>query len=261
MQKTSFRRANVSPAKLTRWQLVVGVILVVAVITLAFSVSSQQWQALLQNLLTHQGWAASLTLIGIYSLAVIVLLPLSPFAVTAGLLFGFWQGALIALIAINTGALLSFLISRHLLGHSLRHLLPDLLRKGLRRGRSRTSFRAASMRLLTSNNVKVITLLRMNPLVPFSLHNYLYGAARTDLRRYVWGTLFGSAPFTLVMVYFGVTGRVLYTAEASFGPWQYTMVGLGIVFLLGLLALTNYARSAGHLSDSDDSKDSRDVGD
>ncbi|RUO28036.1 hypothetical protein CWE12_12470 [Aliidiomarina sedimenti] len=253
MQKTSFRSAKISPAKLARWQLVVGLIAVVAIIALAFNVSSQQWQVLLQSLLTDQGWAASLTLIGIYSLAVIVLLPLSPFAVTAGLLFGFWQGALIALIALNTGALLSFLISRHLLGHSLRHLL--------RRGSSSTSFRAGSMRLLTSNNIRVITLLRMNPLVPFNLHNYLYGAATTDLRRYVWGTLFGSAPFTLVMVYFGVTGRVIYSAGASFGPWQYTMVGLGIVLLLVLLALTKYASSASHLSDSDDSKDSRDLGD
>lgn len=239
MQKISFRNARrISPAKLALWQLVVALVLFAAIVTLAFTVSSEQWQDLLQDLLNNQGWAASLTLTGVYILAVILMVPLSPFAITAGVFFGFWQGSAIALIAINIGALVSFLVTRHCIS-----------RHWLNRSYLHSSFQSSSMRLLTSNNIKIISLLRMNPLVPFSLHNYLYGAARTNLRPYLWGTLLGSAPFTLVLVYFGVTGRVIYSAGASLGPWQYSMIGLGIVLSLVLLALTKYAKSASHLSE------------
>lgn len=214
-------------------------ILFAAIVTLAFTVSSDQWQDLLQNLLDNQGWGASLILTGVYILAVILMVPLSPFAITAGVFFGFWQGAVIALIAINAGALVSFIITRHLIS-----------RHWLSRNYLHKSIQSSSMRLLTSNNIKIISLLRMNPLVPFSLHNYLYGAAKTNLRPYLWGTLLGSAPFTLVLVYFGVTGRVIYrTGSASLGPWQYSMIGLGIVLSVVLVALTKYAKSASHFSD------------
>lgn len=233
MQKRSFRKAIVSPSKLARLQLVGVSVFFIAIIVMTFTVSSQQWQDLLQSLLNNQGWTSSLTLTGMYILAVILMVPLSPFAITAGLFFGFWQGSVISLIAINIGALISFLITRHWLNSD----------------RFRTSFKSSSMRLLTSNKIKIIALLRMNPLVPFSLHNYLYGAAKTDLRPYLWGTFWGSAPFTLLLVYFGVTGRTIYNTGATLGPWEYTMIGLGIVLSVVLLALTKYARSASQLSE------------
>ena len=237
MQKKPFRSIRVSPAKLARWQLVMALIFFVTIVALTFTVSSQQWQDLLQNLLNDQGWTASLTLTGMYILAVILMVPLSPFALASGLFFGFWQGSVIALIAVNIGALISFLITRRFI---TREGLGDYFRN---------SFQSRFMRLLTSNDIKIISLLRVNPLVPFSLHNYLYGAARTHLRPYLWGTLLGSAPFTLLLVYFGVTGRVIYSAGASLGPWQYSMIGLGVVLSLLLLALTQYARSASQLSE------------
>ncbi|RUO57927.1 TVP38/TMEM64 family protein [Pseudidiomarina insulisalsae] len=230
MQKIRLGRTRISPAKLARWQIMGALILISAAIILAITVSTEQWQSLLQNLLKNQGWAASLTLTGVYILAVILMLPLSPFALTAGLFFGFLQGSVIALIAVNVGALISFLITRHWLTSD----------------RFVTVFRSKSMRLLTSGNIRIISLLRLNPLVPFSLHNYLYGAARTELRPYLWGTFLGSAPFTLALVYFGVTGRVIYSAGDSLGPWQYSMIGLGIVLSFALLILTKYAKSASY---------------
>lgn len=238
MQKIFFRSAQISPAKLALWQLVAALIFFATIVALTFTVSSQQWQDLLQSLLNDQDWTASLTLIGIYILGVILIVPLSPFAVTAGLFFGFWQGSVIALIAVNIGALISFLITRHFIA-----------RRGLSRDCLRASFHSKSMRLLTSNDIRIISLLRVNPLIPFSLHNYLYGAARTNLRSYLWGTFLGSAPFTLLLVYFGVTGRAIYSAGDSFGTWEYSMIALGIVLSVVVLALTKYARSASHLSE------------
>lgn len=237
MQKIFFRNTSISPAKLARWQLVGASVFFVTIAALMFTVPNEQLQDLLQSLLENQGWVASLTLIGVYALAVVLMAPLSPFAVTAGLFFGFWQGSVISLIAVNTGALISFLITRHF-----------ITRKGLSHDCFRTSSHSKSMRLLTSSDIRIISLLRVNPLVPFSLHNYLYGAACTDLRSYLWGTFLGSAPLTLLLVYFGVAGRTIYSAEDSFGAWEYSIIGLGIVFSIVLLALTKYARSVSHMS-------------
>jgi uncharacterized membrane protein YdjX (TVP38/TMEM64 family) len=234
MQNKAFRIHRLSPTKLARWQLAGALIVFVTMGLLAFHVSPQQWHSLLNKLLHNQGWSASLILLGVYVLAVVFLLPLLPFAIAAGLFLGFWQGAIIALIAINTGALVSFLITRHWLKRWF------LISFQSWQPKNRTA--RSSLAILTSEDIRVISLLRLNPLVPFSLHNYVYGAAKTNLRPYMWGTFLGSAPFTLLLVYFGVTGRVLYKT-GSLGPWQYSMVGLGILLSFVLLVLTRYARS------------------
>lgn len=234
MQNKAFQTSGVSPTKLARWQLAGALIVFATMGFLAFSVPAQQWHSLLNKLLNNQGWSASLSLLGVYILAVIFLLPLLPFAIAAGVFFGFWHGTLVALVAINTGALVSFLISRY--------WLKRWFLTAFRSGYSQHHTNSGPLGLLTSSDIRIISLLRLNPMVPFSLHNYLYGAAKTNLRPYLWGTFFGSAPFTLLLVYFGVTGRVVYNA-GSLGPWQYSMIGLGILLSLSLLALTKYARS------------------
>lgn len=225
---------RLSPTNLARWQLAGALVVFATMGFLAFSVPPQQWHSLLNKLLNNQGWLASLALLGVYILAVIFLLPLSPFAIAAGLFFGFWQGALVALIAINTGALVSFLITRH--------WLKRWFLTSFRSWQPKHHTTTGSLGLLTSNDIRIISLLRLNPLVPFSLHNYLYGAVKTRLRPYLWGTFLGSAPFTLLLVYFGMTGRVVYNA-GSLGPWQYSMIGLGILLSFFLLAVTKYTRS------------------
>ncbi|MBA3988789.1 MAG: hypothetical protein C0463_06635 [Idiomarina sp.] len=235
MQKPSSRKSRTLPSSLVRWQLAAVLMICGIAVALTFAVPAEQWQSLLQNLLANQGWKTSLLLFGLYIVAVILMLPLSPFALTAGLFLGFWLGTLISLVAINLGALVSFAISR-------RYLHSDYFK---------LSFSSKSMRLLTSNDIKIISLLRLNPIVPFSFHNYLYGAARTKLKPYLWGTLIGSAPFTLLLVYFGVTGRAIYSAGASIDGWHYTMLGIGVVLSVALLALTQYAKSSPHFANKE----------
>ena len=263
MLKTTQNSSRVPPAKLARWQLAGLLVFFVAITALAFTVSAEQWESLLHELLHERGWTAGLSLTGLYIVAVILMVPLSPFAITAGVFFGFWKGSLLALVAINIGSLISFLGARLWLGHGSMHQALCGSPQGVTssaenssgngsQGHSPFGIRAlstSSIRLLTSDSIKIISLLRMNPLVPFSLHNYIYGAARIRLSPYLIGTFLGSAPFTLVLVYFGVTGRVIYRTGGSLGPWQYAMVGLGVVLLLVLLALTKYAKSASQLSE------------
>lgn len=132
-----------------------------------------------------------------YLLGILLLAPLSPFALMAGGVFGFWWGTVLALLALNTGAMLAFFIARYFLPQSL---IGRLL------GQGRLNIVAAA---ITGKGIGRIALLRLNPLVPFNLQNYVCGAAGVNFAPYSLGTLIGAAPCTIALVYLGHVGRRL----------------------------------------------------
>src|SRR6185295_1888284 len=81
----------------------------------------------------------------------------------AGLLFGLMKGAVLVLVSATVAAALAFLAARHL----ARHRVEGWARKSPR-------FEAIDAGI-REQGWKVVALLRLSPLVPFSLSNYLYG--------------------------------------------------------------------------------------
>lgn len=59
---------------------------------------------------------------------------------------------------------------------------------------------------------KIILLLRLSPIFPFALSNYLYGVTSVDFWEYMAGTLIGFFPGTLAYVYGGTVRPEWYTA-------------------------------------------------
>lgn len=144
-----------------------------------------------------------------YLLAILLLAPLSPFALTAGGLFGFWWGTVLALLALNLGAAAAFFIARYLLPRSWVNSLQD-------GGRV-----ATVARVLAGNGIGTIAMLRLNPVVPFNLQNYVCGAAGVSFARYFLGTFIGAAPCTLALVYLGHAGRKLFlTTGIEIEQWS-----------------------------------------
>lgn len=50
------------------------------------------------------------------------------------------------------------------------------------------------------NSLKIVTLLRLSPLLPLALSNYLYGLTSVDLGSYVLGSWAGMLPGTIAYV-------------------------------------------------------------
>ena len=88
-------------------------------------------------------------------------------------------------------------------------------------------------RAIEKEGFKLMLLLRLSPLFPFALSNYLYGASSIRFLPYFFGTLFGFAPGTFAYVYAGRVGKALTIDSDSALPWfVYVGVGLGIIGLL-----------------------------
>ena len=68
-------------------------------------------------------------------------------------------------------------------------------------------------RAIGKNSLKVVTLLRLSPLLPLALSNYLYGLTSVDLPSYVLGSWAGMLPGTIAYV---AAGPGLLTIHAPF---------------------------------------------
>lgn len=168
------------------------------VVYACFQLPSGMWPQLINGSPLRADMLGFASLGCAYLLAILLLAPLSPFALMAGGVFGFWWGTLLALSALNAGATVAFFIARYLLPRSW-------IRRLQEGGRM-----AALARALAGNGIGTIALLRINPVVPFNLQNYVCGAAGVSFARYSVGTFIGAAPCTIALVYLGHAGRKLF---------------------------------------------------
>src|SRR5437870_5652803 len=103
-----------------------------------------------------------------YVIAALLFVPGLPLTLGAGYLFGFLRGTILVSVASTAAAGLAFLIARHLARPSIEKL-----------ARKNPKFDAID-RAIAKSGWKVVALLRLSPLVPFSLSNYLYGDRKSS---------------------------------------------------------------------------------
>ena len=83
-------------------------------------------------------------------------------------------------------------------------------------------------------------LLRLSPLVPFNLQNYLFGLTAVPFGSYVTATFVGIAPATSVFVAVGALGE----AALDSGPDKWTLLGGGLLATVAAIVLvTRKARA------------------
>jgi len=157
-----------------------------------------------------------------YCIAEILAVPAIPLTASAGYLFGPVKGTAIVLLSASIAAGLSFQIGRTLLRDYVENLLKDYPKF------------AKIDKAIGKEGFKLMLLLRLSPIFPFALSNYLYGASSIKFPAFFFGTLLGFAPGTLAYVYTGYVGKAL-TGEAGSDvyPW-YVYLG-GLTVFAGLL--------------------------
>lgn len=122
-----------------------------------------------------------------YILAEILAIPAVPIlTASSGYLFGTIDGTATCLVSAAVAASISYVIGRTLLrGYVERVLAGNPKFKSMDRAIGKDGF-------------KLMLLLRLSPLFPFALSNYLYGASSIQFLPYFFGTLLGFGEFVTV---------------------------------------------------------------
>jgi hypothetical protein len=100
-------------------------------------------------------------------------------------------------------------------------------------------FRAVN-KVIARDGFKVVTLLRLSPLLPLSASNYLYGLTSVSLSDYFFGSWLGMVPGTVAYVSAGhVSAAAFMGGEVTFAWWQLiaaAMLSLAVIAYIGSLA-------------------------
>jgi uncharacterized membrane protein YdjX (TVP38/TMEM64 family) len=159
----------------------------------------------------------------VYVLGTLLLAPGAPMSIAAGLAFGAW-GIPLVLVSATVAASLAFLVARYL----ARDKVWDLLE-------NRPEFKVVD-RAVREEGWKVIILLRLSPLLPFELQNYVVGLTDIPFRQYVVATFVGIIPGAVLHVYLGMFGRAAGSGGFG-GPLNWVLFGAGLLATIAAAAL------------------------
>lgn len=190
----------------------------VAVVVLAVALAARylplgEWFDVVEDWVEATGDAGVAAFSAAYAVASLLMFPAGLMTIAAGALFGFAWGFIAVTAASTVGAIAAFMIARHLLkervtGYFRRNGRLDAMDKALRK-----------------EGWRAVALLRLSPLVPFTVKSYLFGVSRVRFRDYVIGTIVGKLPGSVVLTALGASGR---TALGTAGPLKWVMLALGI---------------------------------
>ena len=158
-------------------------------------------------------------------------------SVSGGFLFGLGGGLIINVTAASTGATLLFVLVRYGV-------------KSFNYNKSNTFNSNIVFRIknaLTINQVSIMLILRLVPVVPFFLANILPALVGVRLFNFIWTTIIGIIPGGIVFTWIGVgVGEVFDRNEYPSLELLFSPVILGpILGLVGLLLLPIILRRSG----------------
>jgi phosphatidylserine/phosphatidylglycerophosphate/cardiolipin synthase-like enzyme/uncharacterized membrane protein YdjX (TVP38/TMEM64 family) len=130
-------------------------------------------------------WSAPLLVAAIFVLGGFLMIPVTVLIVAAGLAFGAAWGFSYALLGAELSALAAYGVG-HWLGH-------DTIRRLSGLGVARAS------RFVGRQGLLAVITLRIVPVAPFTIVNFVAGASHIRLREFAIGTLLGMVPGTLVL--------------------------------------------------------------
>ncbi|XP_055830594.1 uncharacterized protein LOC129899608 [Solanum dulcamara] len=175
--------------------------------------------------------------VAVYAGLEILAIPAIPLTMSAGLLFGSVTGTIIVSISGTVAASVAFLIARYFARERILKLVEG-----------NKKFLAID-KAIGENSFKVVTLLRLSPLLPFSLGNYLYGLTSVNFVPYVLGSWLGMLPGSWAYVSAGAFGRAILQEESEIGLGggiqQLLTLGVGLLFTaLAAAYVTRLAKDA-----------------
>jgi len=162
---------------------------------------------------------APLVFVLLYVGTVLICLPAAILTAGGGFIFGLTLGGCYVLLAATIAANLCFLIARH--------LAREWISKKLA---AHPKFRALD-EATAQDGWKIVALVRLAPVFPFSLTSYAFGLTRVPFKQYFLAN-FAMIPGTMMYVYFGSIARDL-TEKPTTPPWvKWTVFALTLIVVV-----------------------------
>jgi uncharacterized membrane protein YdjX (TVP38/TMEM64 family)/rhodanese-related sulfurtransferase len=175
--------------------------------------------ALLDAWLSSLGLWAPIGYVVVYALATVVFVPGVVFALAGGALFGPVWGSVLNLTGATLGATLAFLVARFLAGDWVARTAGGFLKRAIDG--------------VDAEGWRFVAFVRLVPLFPFNLSNYVFGLTRIPFYHYVIATLVCMAPGAIAFTWLGHAGRGALTGEAD--TVRYGLLALGLLAAIALL--------------------------
>jgi uncharacterized membrane protein YdjX (TVP38/TMEM64 family) len=152
----------------------------------------------------------------LYGIATIAGVPGGIFDVAGGALFGPVSGSLINLAGGTIGAALAFLVARYLAAEWVRQRAGPRVQK--------------VMRNVEQDGWQFVAFLRLVPVLPYTIVNYMLGLTRIPFWHYLLATLIFMAPSTVAYTWIGHAGRQALSGESN--NIRYALAMLAVIALL-----------------------------
>jgi uncharacterized membrane protein YdjX (TVP38/TMEM64 family) len=193
-----------------------------AALAAVYSVPTGEWLLALVEEIRGAGAAGVSIFAGAYVAATVLLLPGSVLTAGAGFAYGpVWGTLLVSPLSVGAAAL-AFVLGRTVARGWI-----------ARRIAGNPRFRAID-EAIGDSGFKIVLLLRLSPLFPFSLLNYALGLTRVRLRDYVAGSALGMLPGTVLYVYLG--SIVTSASELAAGRGEAAGASRSLLYWGGLAA-------------------------
>ena len=192
-----------------------------------------KWVESFSAWIRNQGAAGYVLFSIAYIAATILFFPAALLTMAAGIAFGPARGAIVALPSATISAAISFLIARY------------LARDRVEQKAARSEQFRALDQAVGKDGWKIVLLLRLSPLIPFNLSNYLYGLTRIRFGQYVLASFIGMVPGTFLYASLGHAGRISLARDHTKSLPENIFLGVGLVATIAVtIYLSSLARQA-----------------
>jgi len=162
----------------------------------------------------------------VYVLAECMGIPATPLTLSSGLLFGLPLGAALVLSAGTLAACIGFALSRTLLRPQISKMAANS-----------TVFKNVNL-AIEREGFKIILLIRLSPLLPFSLCTYFLGLSNVSFIDFLAATFLGFMPGSFSLVYLATTARgYLGSAGSAGSSWYGCAAALLVTLIMFKVAL------------------------
>ncbi|MEA5532926.1 TVP38/TMEM64 family protein [Crocosphaera sp. XPORK-15E] len=178
----------------------------------------------------HHFWVKSLQtydcctvplFINAYIILTVLGIPGTVLTIVGGILFGIVWGTIWSVIGATLGALGAFLMARY--------LLRDYVTKKF----NKTGILAQFEQAILKQPIQFILGIRLAPISPFNVVNFLFGLTPINWLSYTWATLIGIIPGTFAYNWLGVSGNRALQGSDRFSFF----LALGFLSLLSIIPL------------------------